>query len=243
MNIAIIGCGWLGQRVAAYLTEKNHHVLATTTSREKIPTLEKVAGEVHLLDFNKTENFSFLNESEMAIFSMPVSRNSWHSGFARLQLSFPKTLFFSSTGIYPQDPGIYTEDFLQNLRPDILASETLVKEKYPQTTVLRFGGLMGDERSPQNFFKHKAPANPGKKVNYIHYEDIVAITELLLTEEKGAEIYNIVAPEHPSLGEILQVTVTDFKNDKSAPDQRIISPQHFIQDFSYKFIHPNPKYF
>lgn len=238
MNIAIIGCGWLGQRVAKYLTDKNHHVLATTTSPEKIPALEKIASEVHLLDLNTTENFDFLKESETAIFSMPISRNTWHKGFEKFQHKFPKTLFFSSTGVYPQDPGIYTENFTENLRPDIITSETLVKGKYPRTTILRFGGLMGDERSPQNFFQLKEPADPAKKVNYIHYDDIAAIVELFLTTEKTSEIYNIVAPKHPSLAEILNI---ETEQENSA--QRIISPEKFIQDFNYKFIHPNPKYF
>lgn len=238
MKIAIIGCGWLGQRVAKHLTDKNHHVLATTTSPEKIPVLEKFASEVHLLDFNTTENFDFFKETEMAIFSMPISRNTWHEGFEKIQFPFPRTLFFSSTGVYPQDPGIYTENFTENLRLDIVTSETLVKEKFPQTTILRFGGLMGDERSVQNFFKHKEPADPAKKVNYIHYDDIAAIVELFLTTEKKSEVYNIVAPEHPSLAEILNI---EIEQENSA--QRIISPEQFIRDFNYKFIHPNPKYF
>ena len=100
MRIAIIGCGWVGERLAKYLTGKNHHVIATTTSPEKIVPLQQVATEVHLLDFNTTIDFDFLSAVDVAIFSMPISRNGWHQGFEKLDNQFPKTILFSSTGVY-----------------------------------------------------------------------------------------------------------------------------------------------
>lgn len=239
MKIAIIGCGWVGERLSKYLTDKNHHILVTTTSSEKTPTLKNVASEVHVLDFNATQNFDFLNDVYVAIFSMPISRNDWFEGFEKLNKEFPKTIFFSSTGIYPHENKIFTENDTENLRADILASENLVKEKYPQTNILRFGGLMGDERSLKNTFKNRQPENPQKKVNYIHFEDIIAIVELIINSDTKSEIYNIVAPEHPTIAEILNLETRNFNEE----DQRIISSEHFIQDFNYTFIHPNPKYF
>ena len=241
MKIAIIGCGWLGKRLAKHLSSRNHHVLATTTSPGKVAELQKVAHEVHVLDFSKEFHPVFLKDMDLAIFSMPISSESWHKGFQKFNASFKKNLFFSSTGIYPLQNGIYTENYTENLRADILASEQLVTKKYPQTVILRLGGLMGDDRSLTNFFSHKTPPHPEKKVNYIHYEDIVCIVELFLTDENKNNIYNIVAPEHPAMGEILNTEVSAEKPETSG--DRIISPELFIKEFNYKFIHPNPKYF
>lgn len=243
MKIAIIGCGWVGQRLAKYLKSKNYHVIATTTSPEKIAALKEIATEVHLLDFNTTQNFDFLESVDVAIFSMPISRESWHNGFEKFNKNFPKTILFSSTGIYPTENGIYSEAQKENLRTDILTSENLVKERYPQTNILRFGGLMGDERSLSNFFKNKSPENPEKRTNYIHYEDILAIVEILINSEKSSEIYNLVAPEHPTIAEVLHLSEEKLGNSKDENSQRIISSQHLIQDFNYTFIHPNPKFF
>ncbi|HPW87750.1 MAG TPA: NAD(P)-binding domain-containing protein [Kaistella chaponensis] len=243
MKIAIIGCGWVGKRLAQYLTAKNHHVIATTTSSEKIPALKEVASEVHVLDFNSTENFDFLNTIDVAIFSMPISRDSWIQGFKKLNKTFPKTLLFSSTGIYPIENRTFTEKDTDHLRTDILAAEHAVTEKFPQTTILRFGGLMGDERALKNMFKHKSPENPQKKANYIHFEDILRIVELLINSDTPSEIYNIVAPEHPSIAEILQLNTPENTNLPTENKHRIISSAHFIQNFNYTFIHPNPKYF
>ncbi|MBW8362642.1 MAG: NAD-binding protein [Kaistella sp.] len=243
MKIAIIGCGWVGKRLAKYLTARNHHVIATTTSPAKIAGLEAVAVEVHLLDFSKNNDFEFLNSADAAIFSMPISRDSWLTGFEKMKNIFPKTILFSSTGIYPQENRTFNENETANLRADILASEDSIRKKYPQTNILRFGGLMGDERSVQNFFTNRIPEHPEKPVNYIHYEDILTIVEEILNSDKKSVIYNIVAPEHPSIGEILNI-ITENKSVESVETKhRIISSDLFIQDFNYTFIHPNPKYF
>ena len=239
MRIAIIGCGWVGERLAKYLVGKNHHVIATTTSPEKIVPLQKVATEVYLLDFNATIDFGFLAAVDMTIFSMPISRNGWHQGFEKLNNEFPKTILFSSTGVYPQENKVFTEKDTDNLRADILASENLVRQKYPQTNILRFGGLMGDERALKNMFKNRTPENPGKPTNYIHYEDILPIVDHFLHSEIKAETYNIVAPEHPSIAEVLNIESENNGDHK----QRIISSEKLIQDFNYTFTHPNPKYF
>ena len=242
MKIAIIGCGWVGERLARYLMSENYDVLATTTSPEKIDSLKKIASEVHLLDFNSSENFDFLDNIDVAIFSMPISRNSWHDGFKKLEKKFPKTILFSSTGVYPTENGTYSETQNENLRSDILASEKLVREKYPQTIILRFGGLMGDERSLKKIFRNRTPENPEKATNYIHYEDILPLVEIIFKSEKKSEIYNLVAPEHPTIAEVLGLKTSE-NNEISEKPSRIISSEKLIQNFNYKFIHPNPKYF
>ena len=239
MKIAIIGCGWVGERLAKYLVGKNHHVIATTTSPEKIVPFQQVATEVQLMDFNSTINFGFLASVDVAIFSMPIARNAWHEGFDKLEQEFPKTILFSSTGVYPKENKVFTEEDTDDLRADIIASENLVRQKYPQTNILRFGGLMGDERALKNMFKNRTPENPGKPTNYIHYEDILSIVDLFLHSEIKAETYNIVAPEHPSIAEVLNIESENNGDHK----QRIISSEKLIQDFNYTFIHPNPKYF
>ena len=239
MRVAIIGCGWVGEKLAKYLSDKDYHVIATTTSPEKVVPLQKVATEVHLLDFNTAVDFSFLDSVDVAIFSMPISREGWHQGFEKLKKEFPKTLLFSSTGVYPTENKVFTEKDTNDLRADILTSENLVRKSYPQTNVLRFGGLMGDERSLKNMFKNRTPDNPGKLTNYIHYEDILPIVELFIKSEIKSETYNIVAPEHPSIAEVLNLQIASDSDIK----QRIVSSQKLIHDFNYTFIHPNPKYF
>ena len=243
MKIAIIGCGWLGKRLAKHLSGRNHYVIATTTSPEKVAQLKEAAHEVHVLDFSKEFDAGFLQDADIAIFSMSISRDLWHKGFQKFNVTFKKKLFFSSTGIYPQLNGIFTEEHRENLRGDLLASEQLVKTKYPETIILRLGGLMGDERSLKNFYADRQPPEPEKKVNYIHYGDISAMVELLLTADNQNKLYNIVAPEHPTVLEVLNGDKEAGKSSSNEDGDRIISSDLFIKEFNYKFIHPNPKYF
>jgi nucleoside-diphosphate-sugar epimerase len=243
MKIAIIGCGWLGQRLAKYFTDRHHTIIVTTTSPEKLEVLKKISAEVHLLDFSKDFNAKFLESVEIAIFSMPVSRNSWFDGFSTLKASFSKTMFFSSTGIYPVQDGLYTEQNTENLREDIVAAENLVKTKYLETIILRLGGLMGDDRSLHHFYADRQPPDPEKKVNYIHFEDISAMVEILLTAENKNQVYNFVAPEHPTIAEVLDIKKQQNKKPLNENSGRIISSELFIKEFNYKFIHPNPQYF
>ncbi len=242
MKIALVGAGWLGTKLVKYFVEKNHQVIATTTSPEKTAFLKNFGAEAHVLDFQNLTNPEFLSTADVVFLSMPISKNNWHHGFSQLKFPLKKVVLFSSTGIYPQISETFTETFSLDLRADILTSEKMVTEKYPQATVLRFGGLMGDERLPKNIFKNKDPKNPEKPVNYIHYEDILAIAELLIKNEMRHSLYNIVAPAHPTIAEIL--TLTQEKSTiENAQKARIISADRFIQEFNYKFIHPNPKYF
>lgn len=238
MKVAVLGCGWLGERLAAYLVKQGLQVIATTTSPEKLKPISASGAEAHLLEFGKTTDFTFLNDCDAAIFSMPAAKDNWHAAFRQLDLNFPKTIFFSSSGIYPQTIGTFTEDNTDGLRADLALSEETVRVKFPQTNILRLAGLMGDERNLTNFFKNRAPADADKAVNHIHYEDIVNAVHLILKSDVQAETFNIVAPKHPTIAQILNIP-----GDHTGKSARIISAEKFIQNFNYKFIHPNPQYF
>ena len=238
MKVAVLGCGWLGERLAAYLVKQGEQIIATTTSPEKLKQISATGAEAHLLEFGKTTDLTFLNDCDAAIFSMPAAKDNWHAALQTLDLSFPKTVFFSSTGIYPQNTGTFSEEQRENLREDLAASEEIIRTKFPQTNILRLAGLMGDERNLTNFFKNRAPGDPGKAVNHIHYEDIVHAVHLILKSDVQAETFNIVAPKHPTIAQILNIP-----GDNTGKSGRIISAEKFIQNFNYKFIHPNPQYF
>ncbi len=243
MKIVILGCGWVGVRLAAFLKEKNHDVIVTTTTTEKLAYLRSVASEAYLFDFTNPQDIPQLHSADVVIFSMPVAKSSWLEGFKKLKINATKTVFLSSTGVYPQQNGIFTEDHIENLREDIVKAEETVLAKFPQTTVLRLGGIMGDDRSIQNFYSGKSPTNTEKKANHIHFEDILQAVEVLINNPGTGGTYNLVAPGHPTIGEILNLPHNNTSAAANHTDQRTISSQKLINDFYFKFKHPNPKYF
>lgn len=238
MKVAIVGCGWLGVRLAQFLTAKGLEIRSTTTTQDKLDHLRTVAAEAHLFEFGENPDYSLFNKCDAAIFSMPAAKDDWHEDFKNFNLNLPKTFFFSSTGIYPQNSGTFTEKDTDDLRADLALSEKIVREKFPQTNVFRLAGLMGDERSLTNIFSKRPPQNPHKAVNYIHFEDILHAVYSVLKSDVKSQTYNLVAPLHPTIAEILGLP--DAITEK---ELRIISGDKFIRNFNYKFIHPNPQYF
>jgi nucleoside-diphosphate-sugar epimerase len=126
--------------------------------------------------------------------------------------SVEKVLFISSTSVYGDDNLEVTEQ--TKLNPDTESGKQLVQaeqllQSNPnfKTTILRFGGLIGEDRHPIKFLAgRKNIENPNAPINLIHQEDCIGIildilsdtVPKLLEYEVWNETFNAVAPFHPS---------------------------------------------
>ena len=76
-TISIIGCGWLGLPLGAFLVEKGYQVKGSTTRKEKFPLLEaKSINPFHIkagLQL-KGENLDAFFQSEILIINVPPGR-------------------------------------------------------------------------------------------------------------------------------------------------------------------------
>lgn len=150
----------------------------------------------------------------------------------------------SSTGIYPQvqhyiDEDTFPADLLENKLYNI---EKIFLEKIPEINILRLGGLMGQDRM---FYKYYKEAGRNDAVNHVHYEDICRVIEKMIGLELKGKIYNIVAPLHPTKGEVYAYQ-TRADLDPAIPqkiENRIISSEKMIRELAYSFAFPDPKTF
>lgn len=55
MRVLVLGAGLVGRELAARLTRQGHEVVATTTTAQKVPALQQVAAEVHVLRGSDSE--------------------------------------------------------------------------------------------------------------------------------------------------------------------------------------------
>ncbi len=218
MQISILGCGWLGLPLAKSLLESGFSVQGSTTSLEKIPFLKnagitpfqlqlfenKIDGEIDL----------FLNNSEILIIDIPPKlRGDAKENFVgKIQTLIPfiekaavkKVLFVSSTAVYPDDNSIITESTIPHPETEsgkqLLQAEQLLQNNTTfQTTVVRFGGLIGENRHPIHFLSgRKNLENPNAPVNLIHQEDCIGIIQTIIKKECWGETFNAGAPQHPS---------------------------------------------
>lgn len=224
-KISILGCGWLGFPLAKKLLNNHFLVDGSTTSLSKINLLQNAginAFQINLLeDKIEGEIENFLANTDILIIDIPPKlRGDAKENFvAKIQNLVPfiekasvkKVIFISSTSVYSDTYLIEnsTEDSALNPNTEsgkqLLETENLLlKNKKFKTIIIRFGGLIGEDRNPVKFLSGKKNIeNPDAPVNLIHQEDCISIIEtlILINENNNQvwnEIYNAVYPFHPS---------------------------------------------
>jgi nucleoside-diphosphate-sugar epimerase len=264
-KISILGCGWLGFPLAQKLIEKGNSINGSTTSENKLPILEN-AGINPFLIALESEGVSesinvFLAESEILIIDIPpklraVNPDSKNKIFVeKIENLIPfiekstiqKVLFVSSTSVYGDENGTITEGTIPNPETEsgkqlLLAEAVLRNNKNFETTILRFGGLIGEDRHPVKFLAGKENLeNPDAPVNLIHQKDCIGIIEEIINKSKWNEVFNAAAPFHPTRSEYYtqkakehNLMLPKFNSEKSNI-KKTISSEKIENVFNYRF--------
>lgn len=260
-KIGIIGCGWLGFPLAKELISKNYQVKGTTTSLEKIEELKKINIEPYLIQINEDEVIgplsSFLKDLNILIISIPPklrenSSSSYLNKIKCLNSEIQKTsikniIFISSTSVYGSNQGkIESNTVAKPITENgkiILESEKFFKNDH--STIIRFGGLIGNDRNPVFFLIKKLEIkNSLAPINLIHLDDCIGIVSGIITNNMWGEIYSAVAPYHPCKKEYysnksieLGLGELHFSNVKTIINKEI-SDNKIKEELNYTFIHP-----
>jgi NAD dependent epimerase/dehydratase family enzyme len=157
---------------------------------------------------------SFLEHSEVLIINIPpkLRGNSKEDFVGKMKTLIPfiekssveKVIFVSSTSVYADENVIVTEETPPQPETEsgrqLLQSEQLLQNNtHFKTTIVRFGGLIGEDRHPIRFLSGRdAIENPNAPINLIHLEDCIGIITQIIQQNSWGEIYNGVAPFHPS---------------------------------------------
>ncbi|MFN7043923.1 MAG: SDR family oxidoreductase [Flavobacterium sp.] len=169
-----------------------------------------------------------------------------------------KVIFVSSTSVYG-DSNIFstalevTEETTPN--PDtesgkqLVIAETLLQSNpHFKTTVIRFGGLLGEDRHPVKFLAGRTNVeNPDAPVNMIEREDCIGIIEKSLDFARDDnwewnQTFNAVAPQHPTRkeyyhkkAEIFNLPLPTFAENLESKGKIISSKKvETILDYSFK---------
>lgn len=207
-TISILGCGWLGLPLAKSLLLKGYEVKGSTTSKSKLEVFKNVGIlpfqiqlEAHQIIGTVEE---FLNETNVLLIAIPpglrkINSTSEEMSFVnKVKTLIPfieksgiqKVLFVSSTSVFGDRFPIVeiTEETIPN--PDtesgkqLAIAETLLQSNpYFKTTIIRFGGLIGEDRNPMYQLQHKIIPNPDAPINLIHQTDCIGVIETIL--DKG----------------------------------------------------------
>jgi nucleoside-diphosphate-sugar epimerase len=262
MSIAILGLGWLGVPLAQKLIEDGFYVKGSTTTETKIPNLKKLGVDAHWIKLTSAGiegNVSaFLeNCSQLIIDIPPQLRKSTSESFVeKMKILIPKiekstvkkVIFISSTSVFSDSNQIVTDETLPD--PDTESGkqlweteELLHQNSFFQTTVIRFGGLIGKDRHPIYFLAGKKDLeNPDAPINLIHQTDCVQIISIFLNSIENPKSINAVAPQHPTRKDYYTQKALDlnleppiFKTNTESIGKRIDS-RFLIKKLGYQFI-------
>jgi nucleoside-diphosphate-sugar epimerase len=242
-QISILGCGWLGLPLAKALLEKGFSVKGSTTSIEKLSVIEKTGIHPFLISVSedKTEGNldGFLENSEILIIDIPPKlRSLGTDSSTALRKTFvekikniippiekstiKKVLFVSSTSVYGDTSTALSVTEDSPLNPETESGKQLVKveqllQNNPnfKTTIVRFGGLIGEDRHPIPFLAGKKNLeNPKAAINLIHQQDCIGIILRIICHTEPVEVwgetFNAVAPFHPSREDYYTQKAIDF---------------------------------
>jgi nucleoside-diphosphate-sugar epimerase len=224
-QISILGCGWLGLPLAKTLISNEFSVNGSTTSESKLSELAALDIDPFLVALDSKSITGaiedFLNGSKTLVIDIPPQLRGKNSDSSAVEekvfvekiktlipyiekSTVENVLFVGSTSVYGEADAIITEETLA--KPDtesgkqLLESEALLQNNPNfKTTILRFGGLIGEDRNPIHFLAGKENLNnPESPINFIHQEDCIGIILKIIATDSWNEIYNGVCPFHPT---------------------------------------------
>lgn len=192
MSIFIVGCGYLGERVAAKISLAGIETHALTRQKERAQEFQQRGWKPHLGDWlhhNSLLNLPAVDTllvavTHRAVDGIPADQThiiGLRNLLQALPPPMPRIVYISTTGVYSQDDGdwVNEESLCQPTRPGgiaaLAAEKWLVEELGPErVTILRMAGLYGPNRIPNaERMRLKAALNPNDSsyLNLIHIED------------------------------------------------------------------------
>lgn len=262
-TISILGCGWLGTALGKSLLWRNYIVKGSTASAARYNVLETTGiGTFHIKvepDSMTVDYTSFFN-ADVLVISIPPKRVENIEEIFPQQIqqiiqyikkqNIKKVLFISSTSVYESTNRKVKEG--EEGTPEKPSGRALLKaekmlQEIPgvQTTILRFGGLIGADRNPARFLLRAKEVAGRSPVNLIHRDDCVQIITELIEKEVWGEIFNASSPGHPTkkdfytkAAEVSQLPVPTFT--ERPENFKIVSSDKLIQRLNYSFKYPNP---
>jgi nucleoside-diphosphate-sugar epimerase len=233
VNVAIIGCGYIGTEVAALWKKQGHNVTATTRKPEKLEALAKVAQKTVLIRGNDEEELApLLADNNLFLIAIAADgpehyENAYlHTAqifrHLALEMDMPRQLIYtSSTSVYGDHHGQWVDETseLKGHSPHakilIDAEKTYLSldELGWQVCLFRLSEIYGPgrelSRRVKNLHGHTLPGSGDHYTNMIHkYDCVHAIDYALKHHLEG--VYNLADDEHPTRKELYDTLSQKF---------------------------------
>ncbi len=270
-SIGIIGCGWLGKALAKQLQTQNYNVKVTVRSAEKQALLIDKGYDCECLtivDGVLSSNAIFSQHTLIIAITPGFKRglsdyanNIANTVTAAKAGSVERIILISSTGIYQHNQGDVDEDShiemtqsdcakgvsSPNDKVSLLAkAEQAVINFNQQSKVVRFSGLVAEDRKPGKFLAGKTElAGAQMPVNLIHRDDCIGLLcELIKNESLLQQIFIGVSQTtankkafYTAAANALNLTPPQFKSEALLTHARKVYGEKTRQWLNYQYQH------
>ncbi len=210
-EVVIVGMGWLGTALAQTLQQQGWQVQGTVRTQEKAQQLQQAGYRCTPLHLGSTQTSTSLNCSHDApwIITIPPKSDTDYPKILQQAVQLARQhcashlIFTGSTSVYA-DTGTHDETSTQLAHSPralrmLAAEKTVITANVPRITYFRFGGLIGPDRHPGNFWRQDQLPQANLPINLVHQEDCIhAIIAAIEQQTTAMECFNLCAPTHPS---------------------------------------------
>ena len=199
-EIMIAGAGWLGRPLAVALNHSHYDVTVLSRSDEQSAFFN--AHDISLIKLNYLQiehsNINSEPNKTLIICIPPVPDYSSIINGLISTLAPSHIIFSSATSVYSQTTGEVTEASSLGGNPVLEEAEALIRNSGIPYCILRYGGLISEDRNPATHFSGKFNIpNGGAPVNLIHRDEIIELIAQVI-EKNATGVFNVVYPSHPT---------------------------------------------
>ncbi|WP_373100520.1 MULTISPECIES: SDR family oxidoreductase [Pasteurellaceae] len=266
-SVAIVGLGWLGLPLARHLKNLGWEVKGTKRTHDGVEQMRLLRLETYHLELTPEINadpddLSALFAVRSLVINIPPSQyffelNQYVEGVKNLVneallQGVQHIIFISSSSVFAEVSGRFDESVPP--QPDSETGRALkaIEQWLFQLSdidcdIVRFSGLVGDDRHPVRFLAGKQALSGGNTpVNLVHVEDCARAIQLLLETPGSQRLYHLSAPLHPNKAEYyarmaqrLGVAPPQFICSAQDP-QRIILADKICRELGFVYQYPDP---
>ena len=250
-TISILGSGWLGLPLAARFVALGYRVRASSRSAERLAAIEAIPAEAFRVEVAETMVMpaAFLESDTLVVNMTGKDVDAFRALVGDIERSTVRqVIFVSSTSVYAnENRSVSEDDGLEIPDHPLRQIETLFIENPAfETTIVRFGGLIGYSRHPGRFFRgDKTVRYPDTGVNLIHRDDCIGILERIVENGVWGETFNCCADTHPSKREFYTQAAALLGerqprfDDSGEQPYKLIRNDRVKQILGYRFRHPD----